>query len=151
MSPRLAGLAHIARQQPYEGALAFALGLAAGWSLWGPPVAGGVLARVLARWQVQAADVALIAGGVLTLGGLFAVGVVGDAVRRVVARWVEQAAQLLVAGVLAAQAVAAGSVGVGGIVGALVYGSLAGAAGLRAVQVGRLVHGGGTERTEVAG
>ncbi len=151
MSPRLAGLAHIVRQQPYEGALAFALALAAGWSLWGPPVAGGVLGRELPRWQVQVADVMVIAGGVWTVGALFAVGVVGDAVRRVWARRVEQAGQLLLAGVLSAFALAAASVGAAGVVGVLVYGSLAGAAGLRAVQVGRLVHGGGTERTEVAG
>lgn len=151
MSPRLAGLVHIARQQPYEGALAFAMALSAGWSLSGASGSSGLLGRVLTRWQVDAADVMLITGGVLTLAGLFTVGVADDAVRRVLARRVEQAGQVLMGGVLLALAAAAASLGRAGIVGVLVYGALALAAGLRSVLVGRLVRGSGMERTEVAG
>lgn len=151
MNRRLGGLGHIARQQPYEGAVAFALGLAAAWSLWGPAQAAGVLGRVLARWQVQAADVMVIAGGTLTLAGLAVAGVVGDAVHRVLARRVEQAGQFLMGGVLAAYALAALSLGVVGVVGALVYGALGGAALWRGAQVGQLAHGSGIEHTQTGG
>jgi hypothetical protein len=147
----MAGLAHIVRQQPYEGALAFALGLQAAWSLTQPPREAGALGRLLDRWQLDVADGALIVGAVLTLAGLAAVAVVTGAVHRVLARRVEQAGQLLIAGVLVAVATAAFSLGHVGVVGGLVYGSLAFAAGLRAVLVGRLVRGQGFERTEVAG
>lgn len=95
MNRRVLGLRHIAGQQPYEAALAFALAMAAAWSLWGPARATGALGRVLARWQVQAADVMVIAGAALTLVGLAAVGVAVDAVHRVLARRVEQAGQFL--------------------------------------------------------
>ena len=151
MNRRLLGLGHVARQQPYEGAMAFALGLAAAWSLWGPPQGAGVLGRVLVRWQVQAADCMVITGAVLTLGGLVAVGVVRDAVHRVVARRVEQSGQVLLGGVWVAFCVAAFSLGAVGVVGGLVYGALGWAAVLRGVQAGRLAHGSGVERTEVAG
>lgn len=149
MSPRVAGLAHIARQQPYEGAVAFALALSAAWSLTGAPGSSGALGRVLSRWQVDAADVMLLAGGALTVGGLFAVGVSQGAVARVLARRFEQAGQFLLGGVLVALALAVASAGRAGVVGVLVYGALAWAAVTRGVLVGGLVHGSGMERTEV--
>lgn len=151
MNRRAAGLGHIARQQPYEGGLAFALGLAAAWQLTGQPGTGGALGRVLVRWQLDAADALLVAGCLLTLGGLFAVGVVSDAVHRVLARRVEQAGQFLVGGDLAAFAVAAFSLGRLGVVGGLVYGALAGAAIGRGLLLGRLTAGTGVEHTEVGG
>lgn len=149
MSPRLEGLRHVLRQQPYEAALAVALTLSSVASLTAgtPP---GASARVLPAWALHPVAVLLALGGTLTVGGLFAAGYVLADVRRVLARRVEQAGQTLMGGVLFAVALGAFSVWPAGIVAGSVYAALAGAAGVRAALIGHTFRAAGRERTDLA-
>lgn len=148
MTPRLQGLAHIGRQQPYEAAIGVAA-LSALWALHGG-TGSGAAARVLPHWALQTADVVLGLGGVLTLGALVAIGYTIDDVRRVLARRVEQAGQLLIAGVTMATAVGAFTAGAIGTVPGCVYTALSAAAATRAGMIGHTFAVAGRDRTDLA-
>lgn len=147
MTPRPQGLAHIGRQQPYEAAISVAA-LSALWSLR-QGAGSGAVARVLPHWALQTADVMLALGGVLTLGALVAIGYTVDDVRRVLARRVEQGGQLLIAGVTAATAIGAFSIGANGTVPGCVYGALSSAAATRAGMISRTFAASGRDRTDL--
>jgi len=148
MTPRLRGLAHIGRQQPYEAAIGVAA-LSALWALRGG-TGSGAAARILPHWALQAVDVMLGLGGILTLTALVAIGYTADDVRRVLARRVEQAGQALIAGVTAATAVGAFSAGAIGTVPGCVYTALSAAAATRATMISRTFAAAGRDRTDLA-
>lgn len=147
MTPRLQGLAHIGRQQPYEAALALAC-VSALWALRGG-TGSGAATRVLPHWALQTADVMLGIGGILTLVALVAVGYTVDEVRRVMARRVEQAGQILLAGVFAATGIGAFTAGAPGVVPGAVYSALCYAAATRATMISRTFAAGGRDRTDL--
>jgi len=147
MTPRLTGLGHVGRQQPYEAALALAY-LSALWQL-SQGTGSGAASRVLPHWALYVTDALLGLGGALTLGGLLAVGVATSDVRRVLGRRVEQAGQLLTAGVLAATGIGAFTAGTPGTVPGAVYTALGAAAVTRASMIGRTFAAAGRDRTDL--
>lgn len=146
-SRRIQGLAHVARQQPYELAFAVAC-LSTLWALHQGSGSGAV-AKILPHWALIAADLIFAAGGALTLIGLVTVGSTLDDVRRVVARRVEQGGQSLIAGVCAAYAIAAFSLGSLGTVPGAVYAAIAAAAATRAAMIARTFREAGRDRTDL--
>lgn len=147
MKPRLQGLAHIWRQQPYEAAIA----LAAGSELWALHAhsQAGAASRVLPPWALYAADALFATGGLMTLAALIAIGYTADDVRRVLARRLEQGGQLLIASVLAATAIGAFSAGSIGVVPGAVYCALGAAAATRAALIARTFSAHGHDRTDL--
>lgn len=148
MSPRLEGLGHVLRQQPYELALAAALVISSVASLSaGRP--SQAAARVLPGWALRPVAVLLVVGGALTIAGLITVGAVLNDMARVLARRVEQAGQVLMCGVLAAVALGLFSLGLAGVTGGSVYLALGAASGVRAALIGHTFNVAGRERTDL--
>lgn len=144
MRPRLAGLAHILRQQPYEAAI----GLASTTGILEiiNRAGSGALA-VYPVWLVYASGMMLFAGGLLTLAGLAWAGLTLSDVGRVLARRVEQSGQYLLAGVLGALACAAISFGLRAAIGGSVDFALGTAALARAITISRVIGSAGREET----
>lgn len=146
MGPRLAGLAHILRQQPYEAAV----GLAATTGILEISERGGAGAIALYPWwMLYAAGLMLFAGGLFTLAGLVSAGLTLSDGGRVAARRVEQSGQYLLAGVLGALACAAVSFGLRGAISGSVDFALGGAALARAVMISRAIGAAGREETSL--
>lgn len=146
MRPRLAGLAHILRQQPYEAAI----GLAATTGILevSDRSGSGALA-IYPGWLLYASGVMLFVGGALTAAGLVCVGLALSDGGRVGGRRVEQFGQYLLAGVLGSLACASLSFGLRGAISGSVDFALGGAALARAVMISRAIGAAGREETSL--
>ena len=149
MGPRLTGLVHVLRQQPYEAGLAAALTISAVASLRAG-AGSAAAARVLPQWALRPTAVLLAVAGLLTVAGLLAAGTALGDMYRVLGRRVEQAGQVLQSGILAAIAVGAFSAGPVGTVAGAVYTALATASATRGAVNGHVINTAGREGTDLA-
>lgn len=134
MRARMASLALVLRQQPYEAAIAASAILGFLEVIRGR--GSGAAAAVLPRWVLELLGGSLCLGSVLTVGGLLAAGLALGDLRRVQARRVEQVGQWCLSGALIALGLSAATRGLDGAISGATYLGVGVAAVVRADVIG---------------